>query len=110
MKCHMTSLFRRMLNPDESLVISRTNRSFGFFLRECHNDVTRTKEGDLIVRYEREEKTPKSTRTPQSSSKIIRMSDDLYSFFLNEYRQNSPVRDQFGNIIISEDLMAKRFR
>ena len=104
MKCHMTSLFRRILNPDESLVISRTNRSFGFFLKECPNDVTRTKEGDLIVRYEREEKTP------QSSSKIIRRSDDLYSFFLNEYRQNSPVRDQFGNIIISEDLMAKRFR
>ena len=69
-----------------------------------NSKVTRTKEGDLIVRYEREEKTP------QSSSKIIRRSDDLYSFFLNEYRQNSPVRDQFGNIIISEDLMAKRFR
>ena len=103
MKCHLTSLFQRVLRKDETYRVSRSNRAFAFFKNECQNDITIDSNGDLIVRAERE---PVASRA--FLDRIIDISSDSYTYFLNEYRQNSPVRDCFGNIILNDEIVMQR--
>ena len=34
----------------------------------------------------------------------VSVGTSAYQFFINEYRQNTPMRDVYGNIILSDDL------
>lgn len=103
MKCHLTSLFRRVLRKDETFRISKANKAYSFFVNECHNDITTDPNGDLIVRAE--EKA--SELVSSFLDRVINVGSDSYGYFINEYRQNSPVRDCFGNIILNDEIVKR---
>ncbi len=104
MKCHMTSLFNRLFKKDETIVVCRSSKAYSFLKNECKNNVTPTDEGDLIVRCERDDQRI----IERIFDGIVGFDNPAYSYFINEYRQNSPVRDMFGNIILSDDIRTRR--
>jgi len=100
MKIHLTSLFRRLLRKDESFSISRSSRAYSFFKNEYPNQFPTDQHGNLIIGNESE-----TIRTINDHfTRVVGVGSNVYGYFLNEYRQNSPVRDIYGNIILSDDL------
>lgn len=98
---HITSFFAKAFRKDTTFVISRSNPAYEFYRDEYRNEQTRDPEGNLIVRSERE----KLVRLRNYFDRLIDMNSDAYSYFVNEYRQNSPLQDQFGNILLYDDII-----
>lgn len=101
MKIHLTSLFQRLFRTDETISIKRTDPVYGFFLTECPYETTKDPSGNLIIRKEKEE----LIRLKEHIGRVISVGNNSYSYFVNEYRQNSPVRDSYGNIILNDEIV-----
>lgn len=101
MKIHLTSLFQRLFRTDETISIKRTDPVYGFFLNECPYETTKDPRGNLIIRKEKEE----LIRLKEHIGRVISVGNNSYSYFINEYRQNSPVRDSYGNIILNDEIV-----
>ena len=98
---HITSFFRQKFEEDTTLTITRTSPSYSFFISEFKNGLSRDPNGNLLIRKEKE----RLIKLRKYVSQIISMGSDAYSYYLNEYRQNSPVQDMNGNIILNEEIV-----
>ena len=103
MRIHMKSIFARRFK-DETFIVDKASNVYAFFKTECPNEITKDQLGNLIVRRERLQEIRRNI------SRIIDFGSDSYSYFKCEYRQNSPVQDSFGNIIINDEIATEMTR
>ena len=101
MKCHITSMFSRLIKKDESLRICKSHRAYEYFIKEYHNEIVFDGKGNIILRNERE----RLEKAKERLCRYIQYGSEAYQYYLNEYRQNSPLRDSDGNIILSDDIV-----
>ncbi len=100
MKCHITSMFSRLFKKDESLRICKSHRAYEYFKKEYAHEIFFDGKGNIIMRNERE----RLEKTKERICRYIKYGTEAYQYYLNEYRENSPLRDASGNIILSDDI------
>ena len=105
-KNHLTSLFLKTFRKTNTLSIRKSDPAYEFLEREYKNEFAKDGNDNLLVRTEILEIRRKKEELMELKRTIRRVSvgTSAYQFFINEYRQNTPMRDTYGNIILSDDL------
>ena len=77
---------------------------------ECKNEFSKDANDNILLRMdiERIEKQKDELFTLKHSIRKIGKSTGAYDFFIQEYRQNMPMRDCYGNIILSDDMISSK--
>ena len=101
---HMTSFFERLFAENTTLTITKSNPSYKFFVSEYKNGLQRDQNGDLLINNEKE----RLMKLKRHICQIITRGTDAYSYYINEYRENSPVQDEQGNIILYDEIVEKQ--
>ncbi len=102
---HLTSMFFKAFKKSNTLSVRKSNPAYSFLEREYQNEFAKDGNDNLLVRMEIEEIRRKRNKLIQFKRNMRRISigSSAYDFFVNEYRQNTPMRDAFGNIVLSDD-------
>ena len=106
-KNHLTSLFLRTFRKTNTLSVRKSNPAYAFLEREYRNEFAKDGNDNLLVRTEIVEIRKKKEELMELKRSIRRITigSSAYDYFINEYRQNTPMRDAYGNIILSDDTV-----
>lgn len=100
MSHHFTSFFFERFKRDNTLSVSKADSSYTYFVTDYAKETVKGPNGNLLIRQEKE----RLTKLRNHISLLIHRNSDTYSYFVNEYRQNAPVQDPYGNIILYDEI------
>ena len=87
--------------------IRKSDPAYNYLDREYHNEFAKDGNDNLLLRIEIAEISRKREALIELKRSIRKVSKgtNAYGFFVNEYRQNQPMRDAYGNIILNDEAM-----
>ena len=104
------SVFEKAFKRGEVFTVNKSSKAYEFFSNEYPKEYCRDLNGNYIVKNTDEGKdTYKKVSDPFPSRKVD-LGSDSYSYFMSEYRQNSPTTDIFGNFLLNDEIVKTKTR
>ncbi len=102
-KIHLKSLFERAFRKDHSISVTRTSPAYSYLVNEYPHEFDKT-DKTLVIRSEIDaiEQQKAELVKLRSGLRSIPVGTVEFEYFINEYRQNSMMRDSLGNIVLDD--------
>lgn len=106
-KVHFRDFFARAFKGKKSFCVQKSNPAYSYIARECPNSFSKDESGNFIISADREElaNVREAIVRIKSVTRRVEVGSNEYEYFLNEYRQNSPMRDLYGNIVLNDEMV-----
>lgn len=102
-KIHLKSLFERAFRKDYSISVTRTSPAYSYLVNEYPHEFDKA-DKTLVIRSEIDaiEQQKAELVKLRSGIRSIPVGTVEFEYFINEYRQNSMMRDSLGNIVLDD--------
>ena len=102
---HLTSMFFKAFKKPNTLSVRKADPAYSYFEREYQSEFAKDGNDNLLIRAEIENirRVREGLLRLRRTIRRVTIGSTAYDFFVNEYRQNMPMRDAFGNIVLSDD-------
>ncbi len=105
------SVFEKAFKRGDSFTIYKSSKAYDFFSNECPKQFCKDLNGNFLVKNDNDvAKDTYEELSSSFSSRKINVGSDSYSYFMSEYRQNSPTTDYYGNFILNDEIVKTKTR
>ena len=113
MKHHITSFFGKRFERATTYKVERASSYYNYFISEYRGGIDKDLNGNVLISEEEkrssrlaeiQEEKARLKRVKHHIGTVISRRAEAYSYYVNEYRQNSPVQDPYGNIILFDEI------